>query len=125
MVTAPGLSVVRIVVFVPVVGWLLRRRAWWTAAWVAVAVLLVGPLTSLLKVAFDRARPQFAQGGAQLSSLSYPSGHSSGIATLVTVGLVLAWPLLAPGTRRRVLPVGRGAGPARRGSAACGWACTT
>jgi undecaprenyl-diphosphatase len=106
VVTAPGLSVVRIVVFLPVVVWLLRRRAWWTTAWVATAVLLVGPLTSLLKLAFDRARPQFAQGGAQLSSLSYPSGHSSGIATLVTVALVLAWPLLAPGTRRWVLPVG-------------------
>lgn len=108
VVTAPGLSVVRIVVFVPVVAWLLRRRAWWTTAWVATAVLLVGPLTSLLKGAFDRARPQFAHGGAELSSLSYPSGHSSGIATLVTVALVLAWPLLAPGTRRWALPVGVG-----------------
>lgn len=106
VVTAPGLSVVRIAVFLPVVVWLLRRRAWWTSAWVATAVLLVGPLTSLLKVAFDRARPQFAHGGTLLSSLSYPSGHSSGIATLVTVGLVLAWPLLAPGARRWVLPAG-------------------
>jgi undecaprenyl-diphosphatase len=106
VVTAPGLSVVRIVVFVPVVAWLLRRRAWWTTAWVATAVLLVGPLTSLLKLGFDRVRPQFAGGGAQLTSLSYPSGHSSGVATLVTVGLVLAWPLLAPGARRWVLAAG-------------------
>ena len=106
VVTAPGLSVVRIVVLLPVVVWLLVRRAWWTAAWVATAALLIGPLTSLLKAGFDRARPQFAGGGAQLSSLSFPSGHSSGVATLVTVALVLVWPLLAPGVRRPVLAVG-------------------
>jgi undecaprenyl-diphosphatase len=106
VVTAPGLSVVRIVVFAPVLVWLLRRRAWWTAAWVATAVLLVGPLTSLLKAAVDRTRPQFAGGGAQLTSLSYPSGHSSGVATLATVALVLAWPLLAVRFRRRALAAG-------------------
>jgi membrane-associated phospholipid phosphatase len=106
VVTAPGLTAVRVVVLAPVVGWLLRRAAWWTAAWVATAALLVGPLTSLLKVGFDRVRPQFAHGGAQLSSLSFPSGHSSGVATLVTVGLVLGWPLLARGVRRRVLAAG-------------------
>jgi membrane-associated phospholipid phosphatase len=106
VVTAPGLSVVRIVVLLPVVAWLVHRRAWWTAAWVATAALLIGPLTSLLKAAFDRVRPQFAGGGAQLSSLSFPSGHSSGVATLVTVALVLAWPLLGPRLRRPVLAAG-------------------
>jgi undecaprenyl-diphosphatase len=106
VVTAPGLSVVRITVFAPVVAWLLRRRAWWTAAWTATAVLLVGPITTLLKDAVDRTRPQFTAGGAQLSSLSYPSGHSSGVATLATVALVLAWPLLAVRARRRALAAG-------------------
>jgi undecaprenyl-diphosphatase len=106
VVTAPGLTVVRLVVFLPVVLWLLRRRAWWTAAWVTTAVVLVGPLTSGLKAAFDRVRPQFAHGGAQLTSLSFPSGHSSGIATLVTVGLVLAWPLLRLPWRPWVLVAG-------------------
>ena len=57
--------------------WLLvRRRAWWTAAWVVTAVVLIGPLTTLLKDFFGRVRPQFAEGGARLTSLSYPSGHS-------------------------------------------------
>jgi undecaprenyl-diphosphatase len=106
VVTAPGLTVVRLVVFLPVVVWLVRRRAWWTAAWVVVAVGGIGPVTSLLKALFDRVRPQFQNGGAGLSSLSFPSGHSSGIATLVTVALVLAWPLLSAVARRRCLVAG-------------------
>jgi undecaprenyl-diphosphatase len=67
---------------------------------VAVAVLLIGLVTFGLKDAFGRLRPQFAGGGARYSSLSYPSGHSSGIATLVVVALILAWPVLRPSARR-------------------------
>jgi membrane-associated phospholipid phosphatase len=98
VLTAPGLSWVRFVVFLPVLVWLVRGRLWWTAGWVVTAVVLVGPLTTLLKEYFGRIRPPFDQGGARLESLSFPSGHSSGIATLVTVALILAWPLLS--TRR-------------------------
>lgn len=104
--TAPGLTVVRALVFLPAVVWLLRRRAHRTVVWVLAAVLLVGPLTELLKVLFGRVRPDFDLGGARYDSLSYPSGHSSGIATLVTVALLLAWPLLARGTRRWWLTLG-------------------
>jgi undecaprenyl-diphosphatase len=73
---------------------------------VGTAVLLVSPLTTLLKDAVGRVRPQFSAGGARYESLSYPSGHSSGVATLVTVGLLLAWPLLAPRARRFWLAAG-------------------
>jgi len=106
VVTAPGLTVVRLPLFVPVVGWLLLRRAWWAAAWVAVAVVAVAPLTTLLKDGFDRVRPQFKNGGARLTTLSFPSGHSSGIATLVVVALVLSWPLLGTAGRRLALAAG-------------------
>lgn len=106
VVTAPGLTAVRLVLFLPVVIWLGVRRAWWTLAWVVVAVGGIGLLTSLLKTLFDRVRPQFAGGGARLSTLSFPSGHSSGIATLVTVALILAWPLLTRAARRRWLVAG-------------------
>jgi membrane-associated phospholipid phosphatase len=82
------------------------RRAWWTAAWVVTAVALVGPLNTLLKEYFGRVRPDFEHGGARLDSLSYPSGHSSGIATLVTVALVLAWPMMAARARHWALAVG-------------------
>ena len=100
VLTAPGLSAVRAVVFLPVLAWLVLRRAWWTAAWVAVAAGLAGLVNGALKELFGRQRPQFAEGGARLESLSFPSGHSAGIAALVTVALVLAWPLLAPAARR-------------------------
>lgn len=110
VVTAPGLSVFRILAFAPVVVVLLRRHATRTAAYVATAVVLVGPLTSLLKELIGRVRPPFQNGGERLSTLSYPSGHSSGIATLVVVALVLAWPLLSPRGRRIWLPVGAAVG---------------
>jgi undecaprenyl-diphosphatase len=106
VLTAPGLTVVRTVVYLPVVVRLAVRRAWLTAAWVVAAVLLVGPLTTLVKDSVGRLRPQFAGGGARLSDFSYPSGHSSGIATLVTVALVLAWPRLSRRARRGWLAAG-------------------
>ena len=49
VLTAPGLSWVRVLVFLPVLVLLLRRRSWWTAAWLVTAVVLVAPLTGLLK----------------------------------------------------------------------------
>ncbi len=100
VLTAPGLSLVRYVLAVPVLIWLVRRRAWRTVLWVVAAAVLVAPVTSTLKDFFGRVRPAFEDGGARYDTLSFPSGHSSGIATLVTVGLVLAWPLLAPPARR-------------------------
>jgi membrane-associated phospholipid phosphatase len=106
VLTAPGLSWFRFIVFLPVLVLLLRLRAWWTAAWLVTAVVLIGPLTGLLKIYFGRVRPDFAEGGARLESLSYPSGHSSGIATLVTVALIMAWPLLAGRARHWALAAG-------------------
>ena len=106
VLTAPGLTVVRVLVFLPAVVWLAVRRQWRTALWVSVAIVLVAPLTELLKETFGRLRPDFDLGGARYESLSYPSGHSSGIATLVTVGLLLAWPLLRPAARRWWLTFG-------------------
>jgi undecaprenyl-diphosphatase len=104
--TAPGVSWFRLVAFLPVLGWLVLQRAWWTAAWVLTAIALVGPLTTLLKELVGRQRPQFAEGGARYESLSFPSGHSSGVATLVTVALVLSWPRLGPVARRGCLVAG-------------------
>ena len=106
VLTAPGNTWFRVLVFLPVLILLMRRQLGWTAAWLATAVLLIGPLNSLLKATFGRVRPDFDQGGARLDSLSYPSGHSSGIATLVTVALILAWPLLSARARRWLLVAG-------------------
>ena len=106
VLTALGLWWVRFLVFLPVVVSLVRRRQCWTAGWVVTAIALVGPLTALLKAFFGRIRPPFQEGGARLESLSFPSGHSSGIATLVAVALVLAWPLLTARARHRALAAG-------------------
>jgi membrane-associated phospholipid phosphatase len=106
VLTAPGLSWVRFLVFLPVLVWLLGQRLWMTSAWVVTAVVLVAPLTSMLKEYFGRIRPAFEEGGARYESLSFPSGHSSGIATLVAVALVLAWPLLSASARRWCLGAG-------------------
>jgi len=106
VITAPGSWWFRAVVFLPVLVLLLRRRLWWTAAWLTSAVVAVGPLNSALKVYFGRVRPDFHEGGARLDSLSYPSGHSSGVATLVAVALILAWPRLAGRARHGALAVG-------------------
>ena len=104
--TAPGTTWFRLLVFVGVLVLLLRRQLYWTTAWMLTAVVLIAPVTSLLKVLFGRVRPDFDEGGARLDSLSYPSGHSSGIATLVTVALILAWPLLKGTARHWALAVG-------------------
>jgi undecaprenyl-diphosphatase len=106
ILTAPGLSWVRILLAVPVFVVLVRRRRMRLGAWVMAAVVLVAPLTSLLKEYFGRVRPDFDEGGARYETLSYPSGHSSGVATLVVVGLVLAWPLLSAAARRAWLAAG-------------------
>ncbi|HEX2074860.1 MAG TPA: phosphatase PAP2 family protein [Geodermatophilus sp.] len=106
VLTAPGSSAFRFAVFAPVLIWLAVRHAWRTAAWVLVAIALIGPVTRFLKDLVGRVRPAFEDGGASYDGLSYPSGHSSGIATLVTVALVLAWPRLTAPARRRALAVG-------------------
>lgn len=106
VLTAAGSSWARFLVFLPVLVWLVRQRLWWTTSWLVTAVVLVAPLTTVLKEYFGRIRPPFDEGGARYESLSYPSGHSSGIAALVAVALVLAWPLLSGAARRWSLAVG-------------------
>jgi membrane-associated phospholipid phosphatase len=106
VLTTPGVAWFRVVVSLPVLFWLGTRRAWRTAGWVVAANVLVGPVTALLKEAFGRVRPAFENGGASYDTLSFPSGHSSGIATLVTLALVLAWPQLTARQRRLALAAG-------------------
>ncbi len=106
VLTTPGATWFRVVASLPVLFWLGTRRAWRTAAWVVTANVLVGPLTALLKETFGRVRPAFENGGATYDSLSFPSGHSSGIATLVTIALILAWPRLMGLQRRLALAAG-------------------
>ncbi|WP_369252878.1 phosphatase PAP2 family protein [Geodermatophilus amargosae] len=106
VLTTPGVTWFRVLVFLPVLVWLVRRRAWRTVVWVVVAITAIGPLTTAIKELVGRARPAFENGGLVYEGLSFPSGHSSGIATLVVVGLVLAWPRLGPPGRRAAVAAG-------------------
>ncbi len=108
VLTTPGVTWFRVLVFLPVLGWLARRRAWRTLLWVGTAITAIGPLTVWLKEVGGRARPAFEDGGLHHDGLSYPSGHSSGIATIVVIALVLAWPRL--GAQQRRLAVAAGVG---------------
>ncbi|WP_336033556.1 phosphatase PAP2 family protein [Geodermatophilus sp. FMUSA9-8] len=106
VLTTPGVTWFRVLVFLPVLAWLGTRRAWRTLLWVVVAITAIGPVTTGLKELAGRARPAFEHGGLDYPGLSYPSGHSSGIATLVTVALVLAWPRLTARGRRAAVAAG-------------------
>jgi membrane-associated phospholipid phosphatase len=106
VLTAPGGWLLRTLVVLPLAVWLVRRAAYRTLVWVLAASVLVAPVTTLLKEVFGRVRPDFDLGGARYDSLSYPSGHSSGIAAVVTVALLLAWPALVPRFRRWWLALG-------------------
>ena len=106
VLTAPGVWWFRATLLLGALVWLTLSRTGRPVLWVVPAILGIGPLTEVLKNLFGRVRPDFAEGGARYDSLSYPSGHSSGIATLVTVTLVLAWPVLGPRARRWWLTLG-------------------
>jgi membrane-associated phospholipid phosphatase len=103
VLTAPGVTLFRCLVFLPVVVLLVLRGRAATALWVAIPILTIGPLNTLCKTIFGRVRPDFDKGGALLDSLSFPSGHSSGITTLVAVSLLLVWPLIAHRAARRAV----------------------
>jgi undecaprenyl-diphosphatase len=85
-----GVAVLSLMTFA-VVGYLLlaRKRHAAVAVFVAVAGGLV--LSSLLKLGFDRARPDLVPHGSLVYTTSFPSGHSMMAAvTYLTLGALLA-----------------------------------
>ncbi len=101
VLTAPGLTVFRLVVLVPVALLFAIRRQWRTTWFILVAALLVSPLTTLLKELVGRIRPTAEEPLVAAKGLSFPSGHASGSATLAGVLLVVLWPAV----RRQWRPV--------------------
>jgi len=94
VLTVPGLSVFRFVVLAPVAVFFAVLGRLRVASFVLLAALTVGPLTTLLKELVGRVRPTADDPLVAADGLSFPSGHSSGAATLAGVLLVLLWPLL-------------------------------
>lgn len=85
-----GVAVLSLVTFA-VVGYLLLARKRHAAAAVFVAVTGGLVLSTLLKLGFDRARPDLVPHGSLVYTTSFPSGHSMMAAvTYLTLGALLA-----------------------------------
>ena len=86
-----------------VAAWLAlaRARAWLDLVFLLTAVLGSQVTVALLKLSFDRPRPDVDAAIALPSSASFPSGHATaGAATLVAVAVLAAERLPSPRARR-------------------------
>jgi membrane-associated phospholipid phosphatase len=79
-----------------------RTRAWWGLATMAVG----WGLAALLKLVVRRARPVVDDPFGQHVGYSFPSGHATNNAIVVTVVLLLVFPLLGTALRRLLVGVG-------------------
>jgi undecaprenyl-diphosphatase len=98
VLTAAGLPMARLLILAPLAVWVARSRRWRLFWLVVVGGALVGPLNHVLKVIFDRPRPDY-DGTIEVDGLSYPSGHAAGAAAVATILLVVFWPLLSRARR--------------------------
>jgi YegS/Rv2252/BmrU family lipid kinase len=73
------------------------------AAWAAITMTATGLLTMLVKVIVQRDRPDWSHPIEVLHSYSFPSGHSSGIATAAGVAIVLSTMLIRRRGLRRLV----------------------
>jgi undecaprenyl-diphosphatase len=90
-VTSLGGRTVLTLLTVGVVGFLLLHRKLAAALLVAASICGGGLLSSLLKVSFDRARPDSVLHAVQVYSASFPSGHAMlATTTYLTLGALLA-----------------------------------
>ncbi len=96
--------------FLPMTAYALVAAAWLTykgfrrpALWLLAVMLGCALTTTLLKLLFDRQRPDYAH--MQLSDGGFPSGHSSGIAAAAGIAIVLAALFLRRRNHRRIVTV--------------------
>ena len=90
-ISALGSAVVVVMLSVFVTGFLLLRRYWGRAALVTVTVLGGYLLSGALKSNYARARPDVVPHLAEVSSASFPSGHSMASSLVyLTLGALLA-----------------------------------
>jgi undecaprenyl-diphosphatase len=89
--TALGSGAVITLVSLGAAGFLALRRKWSALALVVASIAGGAIMSTLLKRAFDRARPELSLHLTEVTSLSFPSGHSMLAAvTYFTLGALLA-----------------------------------
>lgn len=80
----------------------LRTRAWW-----ALATMAAGwGIAAVLKLLVRRARPELDDPISQHAGYSFPSGHATNNAIVVTVVVLLMWPLVGTGLRWVLVSLG-------------------
>lgn len=79
-----------------------RTRAWW-----AMLTMAAGwGLAALLKLLVRRARPEIDDPIGQHLGYSFPSGHATNNAIVVTVVILMLWPFASHAPRRTLIGVG-------------------
>jgi undecaprenyl-diphosphatase len=90
-VTGIGGAVVLTLLTLASIGVMLLSRRWRGAVFVAVSVAGGTLISTVLKLSFDRARPDLVPHAVEATSASFPSGHSMlAMVTYLTLGAVLA-----------------------------------
>lgn len=88
-ITALGSTAVLTLVTLVAIGFLLMVRDRGAAALLAIAVAGGGFLYSVLKVWFDRPRPDLVPHGTEVVTMSFPSGHATMSAVVFLLGAAL------------------------------------
>ena len=90
-VTSLGGTTVLALFTVATIGFMLLLRKWGGAIFVLVSVAGGTLISSALKAMFDRPRPDLVPHAVEVTSASFPSGHSMlAMVTYLTLGAVLA-----------------------------------
>jgi undecaprenyl-diphosphatase len=90
-ITALGGATALVLLTLAAIGYLLMRRQFGASIFVVVSVVGGTALSSLLKVSFDRPRPDVVPHLMEATSASFPSGHSMlAMVVYLTLGAVLA-----------------------------------
>ncbi|KAA1424970.1 phosphatase PAP2 family protein [Mumia zhuanghuii] len=97
-----GPMVLRLVMAVTVL-WLVLRRAYRVAVWIAVSIPLQFLAVYGFKRLFERPRPTFADPVHVTDGFSFPSGHATAAATFATVMVVVTLLVLRRGLLRQLV----------------------
>jgi undecaprenyl-diphosphatase len=90
-ITALGGTAVLVLITVAALGFMLLNRRWGGAIFVLVSVVGGALISSGLKNLFDRPRPDLVPHAVEVTSASFPSGHSLlAMVTYLTLGALLA-----------------------------------